>query len=157
MIQMIEFVNYPKNFQILNFFSGTRLTSRMLLNSEITSSSLKACQTRYEIRCQFHQCFMSGSLLVDLTGTQRRVYSIKVGHNFQLSTLVKLGVVLLVIQNLSNTAFAHVKAASKHVDKIDPWQMKNVDTVCIGDLNKLSFAWWFGFRLEPVSGNDQAA
>jgi len=37
-----------------------------------------------------------------------------------LSVLVKLSVVLLVKKKLSATTFAHVKAACKHVDEIEP-------------------------------------
>ena len=71
--------------------------------------------------CQFHQLSMSSlrqQIQADLTGPRHRAQSIKVGCNFQLSIVVKLGIVLLVKQKLSVTAFAHIKAAHKMLVKL---------------------------------------
>jgi hypothetical protein len=44
----------------------------------------------------FYEQILRQNIYPALTGTQYREYSMKIGHNFLFSVLVKLGVVLLV-------------------------------------------------------------
>ena len=69
------------------------------------------------ISSTFYEQLLGQQIYADLTGARCGAYS---GCNFLLSVLVKLGLVLVVKQKLSTTAFAGVKAARKHVDEIDP-------------------------------------
>ncbi len=79
-----------------------------------------------QIECESERVSISSTSYEQLfrhqiqTDLAQRTQSGKVGHNFQLSELVKLGILLLVKQKLRTIVLTPIKAAHTHVDEIDP-------------------------------------
>ena len=75
------------------------------------SQQIECESERVSISSTSYEQLFRHQIQTDLTGARHKTQSGKVGHNFQLSELVKLGILLLVKQKLNTIVFTPIKAA----------------------------------------------